>query len=109
MDADREVEPMVEPGAISIQYSDGVQSSVHVVPEAPEAPQDLSAATLLHWCVFPGDPIEKDQELLLIAEGQCLRSVSAPTSGTLLVHWSEAGDPVAAGETLGWIRPLHHD
>jgi len=98
---------MVEPGAISIQYSEGAQpASAHT---AREAPQNLSAATLLQWCVFPGDPVEKDQEILLIAEGQCLRSVSAASAGTLLVHWSEAGDPVAAGETLGWIRPLPYD
>jgi biotin carboxyl carrier protein len=107
MDTDREVEPMVEPGAISIQYSDGAQPSSALTVR--EAPQELSAATLLHWCVFPGDLVEQDQEILLIAEGQCLRSVSAPTAGTLLAHWSEAGDPVAAGETLGWIRPLQHD
>ncbi|HIG06478.1 MAG TPA: hypothetical protein EYQ08_12275 [Planctomycetes bacterium] len=98
---------MVEPGAISIQYSEGAQPASALT--AREAPQNLSAATLLQWCVFPGDLVEKDQEILLIAEGECLRSVSATSSGTLLVHWSEAGDPVAAGETLGWIRPLQHD
>ncbi|MDE0959408.1 MAG: hypothetical protein OSB09_01360 [Planctomycetota bacterium] len=94
---------MVEPGAISIQYPEGTQPASAQI--AREAPQVTSSATLLHWCVFPGDRVEKDQELLLVAEGHSLHSVSAPIAGTLLVHWSEAGDPVAIGETLGWMRP----
>ncbi len=119
---------MVEPGAIPIQFPEGTRpASAQDVRDAPrdsstlpqnpspaaaspahpsqEAAEVATVATLMQWRVKAGDPVEKGQELLLVALGDLLHAVTSPVAGTLLVHWSEAGDPIGAGETLGWIRP----
>ena len=120
---------MVEPGAIAIQFPEGTRpASAPTVREAPREsqpliqspsppacpagdasqgpPEGVTEATLMQWRVRAGDPVEEGQELLLVALGDHLHAVTSPVAGTLLVHWSEAGDPIGAGETLGWIRPL---
>jgi len=119
---------VVEPGAIAIQFPEGTRpASAPTVREAPREshppiqspsspacpdvasqgpPEEETEATRMQGRVRAGDPVEEGQELLLVALGDHLHAVTSPVSGTLLVHWSEAGDPIGAGETLGWIRPL---
>ncbi len=119
---------MVEPGAIAIQFPEGARpASAQTVREAPrdsqtatripapgsaissDSSQDpaevATVATLMQWRVRAGDTVEEGQELLLVALGDQLHAVPSPVAGILLVHWSEAGDPIGSGETLGWIRP----
>ena len=107
---------MVEPGAIAIRWPLEAADSVADAPvrgDARSRPHDGAQAdsspTLLEWYVRAGESIHKDQELLLVGRGTSLHPLTSPVDGTLLVQWSEAGDLVSAGETLGWIRPLQYD
>ncbi|HIC24263.1 MAG TPA: hypothetical protein EYO84_12585 [Planctomycetes bacterium] len=94
---------MVEPGAIAIRWP--MQSiDDHAAGGHSPAPAD-HPPTLLEWYVRAGESIHKDQELLLVGRGTSLHPMTSPVDGTLLVQWSEAGEVVGAGETLGWIRP----
>lgn len=94
---------MVEPGAIAIRWS---RESPSTPPAGTQPLSDpASAATLLQWYVRSGDEIHKGQDLLLIGEGPALHPVTSPVNGTLLVQWSEVGEIMGAGQTIGWIRP----
>ena len=103
---------MVEPGAIAIRWPVEIVDSVADGPVRVDArsliqdgAQADSSPTLIEWYVRAGESIHKDQELLLVGRGTSLHPLTSPVDGTLLVQWSEAGEPVGAGETLGWIRP----
>ncbi len=94
---------MVEPGAIAIrwpQQSGGSPASTSQSPSESSGP-----ATLLQWYVRTGEPIHSGQDLLLIGQGPQLHPVTSPVNGTLLVQWSEVGESMGAGQTIGWIRP----
>ena len=94
---------MVEPGAIAIRWPDESASAPSDLPQP--LPGGHDSATLLQWYVRSGDLIQKDQDLLLIGQGQSLHPVASPVDGTLLVQWSEVGETMGAGQTIGWIRP----
>ncbi|MGE4619828.1 MAG: hypothetical protein AAEJ04_08490 [Planctomycetota bacterium] len=104
---------MIEPGAVAIRWpsksqgdatSDPSNSATPVDPIHTSSPRPPHA-TLLEWYVGPGERIQKDQELLLGGHGDTFHSLTSPVSGTLLVQWSETGETMGHGETLGWIRP----
>ncbi len=66
---------------------------------------DDPGVIVLRWSVQPGESIEADQELLVLAVGSEVQVIRAPVPGVLLNHWTEEGDRLGRGETLGWIRP----
>jgi len=66
-------------------------------------------AIVLRWSLQPGDQVVVDQELLVLAVGDEVQSIRSPVAGVLLNHWSEEGDRLGSGETLGWIRPTVGD
>jgi hypothetical protein len=103
---------MVEPGAVAIRWpAEGPKplttnrnSGIYSDPAHPAVPAPPHA-TLIEWYVDTGERVEKDQELLLGARGASLHSLPSPVSGILLTQWSETGEEMGHGETLGWIRP----
>lgn len=94
---------MVEPGAIAIRWPS--ESTGDGQTHSRNLPLSDDPPTLLQWYVRSGDPIHKGQDLLLIGQGQSLQPMISPVDGTLLVQWSEVGESMGAGQTIGWIRP----
>ena len=94
---------MVEPGAIAIRWPQQSASKPTTTVQPPA--ENADPATLLQWYVRTGEPIHSGQDLLLIGQGPRLHPVTSPVDGTLLVQWSEVGEAMGAGQTIGWIRP----
>ena len=71
---------------------------------APESSQEGTESMLGGWLKRVGDQVEEHEPLLEISTDKVNLEVPAPGNGKLTEILKDEGDPVEAGDLLGWIE-----
>lgn len=75
----------------------------------PELPESVSDATLVNWHKQPGDPVNKNDNLVDLETDKVVLEVPAPVSGVLSKILKTNGATVTAGEKLAIIQQQDSD
>lgn len=75
----------------------------------PDLPESVSDATLVSWHKQPGDPVNKNDNLVDLETDKVVLEVPAPVSGVLSKILKTNGSTVTAGEKLAIIQQQDSD
>ncbi len=75
----------------------------------PRQGQSVESCILVEWTVQPGDDVTEGQTLASIETDKAVFEVEAPTAGTVLALFREAGDDVPVLETIAAIGEAGED
>lgn len=73
------------------------------VVRMPQLGESVVEGTILRWLKQPGDPIVKNEPLLVISTDKIDTEVPAPADGVLLEVRAEEGATVSAGSVIATI------
>ena len=71
----------------------------------PTLPESVTDATVLNWRKKPGDPVQRDENLLDLETDKVVLEVPSPTDGVLVEIRAQEGDLVEADDVLAVIEP----
>lgn len=72
--------------------------------KVPPAGESISTVIIEEWLAKPGESVEQDQALVVIATDKLNLEVMAPVSGQLTEILKQPGDSAAIGEVLGYLE-----
>ncbi|WP_456373153.1 2-oxoglutarate dehydrogenase complex dihydrolipoyllysine-residue succinyltransferase [Thiolapillus sp.] len=71
----------------------------------PTLPESVTDATVLAWHKQPGDPVQRDENILDLETDKVVLEVPSPVDGTLVELRAAEGDLVEADDVLAIIEP----
>jgi 2-oxoglutarate dehydrogenase E2 component (dihydrolipoamide succinyltransferase) len=72
--------------------------------KVPQLPESVADATLVAWHKSPGDPVERDENLVDLETDKVVLEVPAPASGVLKEIRIQDGTTVTSGEVLAVLE-----
>ena len=72
--------------------------------KVPPAGESITTVVIEEWLAKPGDSVERDQALVVIATDKVNFEVSAPVSGQLTEILKQPGDSASIGDILGYVE-----
>jgi len=72
--------------------------------KVPPAGESISTVVIEEWLAKPGEAVEQDQALVVIATDKLNFEVMAPVSGQLTEILKQPGDSAAIGDVLGYLE-----
>lgn len=69
----------------------------------PQLGESIAEGTIVKWLKKPGDPVKKDENLLVISTDKVEAEIPAPATGVLLSIDVVEGTTVAVGTVLGFV------
>ncbi len=73
--------------------------------KVPQLPESVADATLVAWHKAPGEPVQRDENLVDLETDKVVLEVPAPVSGVIKEIRIENGATVTSGELLAIIEP----
>jgi 2-oxoglutarate dehydrogenase E2 component (dihydrolipoamide succinyltransferase) len=75
-----------------------------VALKVPEVGESITEVIIGEWLKREGDPVERDEDLVVIETEKATMEISAPASGTLGKVVKKSGDAAAVGEVIGYLE-----
>lgn len=72
--------------------------------KVPPAGESITTVVIEEWLAKPGESVERDQPLVVIATDKVNFEVSAPVSGQLTEILKQPGDSASIGDILGYVE-----
>ncbi len=69
----------------------------------PQLGESIAEGTIVKWLKEPGDPVKKDENILLISTDKVEAEIPSPSAGVLISIAVGAGQTVAVGTVLGQV------
>ncbi|HEU4345615.1 MAG TPA: 2-oxoglutarate dehydrogenase complex dihydrolipoyllysine-residue succinyltransferase [Candidatus Binatia bacterium] len=75
-----------------------------VALKVPEVGESIREVIVGEWLKREGDPVERDEDIVVLETDKATMELPAPASGTLSQVLKKTGDTAAVGEVIGYLE-----